>query len=614
MALFIPTALDLAGWAGAIFAALALLGVGRLLTRGAARPEAALVAGWGAAALGLTLWGVALPWSLRGPAVVIAAAGIAAHAAPGTRLARADWVALARVAVLALPLVAVMASALPSEPDTFLNLLPNAAYLYDHASFPAPGRALAHSYLPLAPYNLQLAALIAGLVVPEFPQNALIAFNLVLQLAAGLWLARLAASGGDEDGAAPSWGATALGLLVATALNPGFVPRVDLAGYGEPSVTVTLAFSAWFAVRALEAIEAGRSAVTTLALLAFSLAALVGIKQDAIVLALAVVMTAAVLAGRGRARRRAAGALALASLPAAALYLAWRWYVLTHMPSGELMLQPWAEWQFGAVPLILRNMLHIIVQKGVFYGVLGLTFAAAWWRARQSGLDPATRMAALLAGCFVLYSAALVMAYVALFPGTMGSDAHSYFRYSTHLSLMLMAAVVLLLRGASAALAARWRWAGAVAVAIMLAAPLALVPFLRFDLDPPALRVWRLAAAMKPALGDHDRVALLLPGDNGSVAAMLGTVLRIAPPRRAGLDLKMVDAVGPDTLDALAAEGYRLAVVSCVPSGFTAAAQGTAALLERDEFGWHAVRVLRYPPLPPGHWSHVLSYGPLCLG
>ena len=38
------------------------------------------------------------------------------------------------------------------------------------------------------------------------------------------------------------------------------------------------------------------------------------------------------LALAGAARARALGLLALAALPAALLYLAWRWYVLTHLP------------------------------------------------------------------------------------------------------------------------------------------------------------------------------------------------------------------------------------------------------------------------------------------
>jgi hypothetical protein len=612
--LLVPTWLDLAGWAGVLFAALALAGLGRIISGGRARPEAALVAGWGVAALVLTFWGVATPVSLRLPAIVIAVAGIAAQLAPRLRLTRREWLSVLRIAVLALPLFLVLASARPAEPDTFLNLLPNAAYLYDHASFPAAGRAPAHSYLATAPYTLQFAAFLAGLVTPGFPANALIAFNLVLQLAAGLLLARLASRGGDDTDDAPSWGACALGLLLATALNPGFVPRYHLSGYGEPSVTVTLAFAAWFASRALRQIEAARGAAVPLILLAFALAALVNIKQDSVALALALVVTAAALGLTGAAPGRALASLALAALPAAVLYLAWRWYVLSHLPQGELALLPAARWQLGAVGEIVLNMLRTMAQKGFFYAVLLAAIGASFWHGRRAGPDLAARMGLLLAGSFVLYSAALVFAYVALFPGTMGSDAHSYFRYSTHLSLLLMAALVLLLRDRVAPAVLRARFAPALAIALILACPVAFLRYLRFDLEPPALRVWRLAAQAAPLLPEGARVALVLPGDNGSVAAMLETVLRTTPPRRPALDLTTVAEIAPDTLDRLAAEGYRFAIVSCAPAGLAPVPPGSAAILAHDDLGWHASSVFTYPPVTRARWSHVLSDAPLCLG
>ena len=616
MILLLPNWLDLAGWVGVIFAALALSGVGRLLSAGKAAPETALVAGWGAAALVLTLWGVATPSSMRLPAVAIVTLGLAGHALPHSRLTLAEWRGVARIAVLALPLLAVLASALPSEPDTFLNLLPNAAYLYDHGMFPGADRPAAHSYLPAAPYNLQLAAFIASLVGPSFPANALIAFNVVLQLGAGLLLARLLADGDDASMAPPSWSQCALGLLLATLLNPGFVPRFHLSSYSEPSVTVALAFAGWCAAKSLGRLEEGKPAALPLWLLALSLVALVNIKQDSVALVIALLMTAAALGIAGRAPRRSVAALALAALPAALLYLAWRWYVQTHLAhaGAELAPLPRSSWQVEAVPLILWHMLQTMGQKLVFYAVLAAAVAAAAWRVRRHGLDLAARAGILLGGCFVLYSAALVVAYVTLFPGTMGTDAHSYFRYSTHLSLLLMVAIALTARAHGFALARRPRFVPAALIGAMLATPLMFLQFLRFDLEPPALRVWLLARNAAPLIGARDRVALVLPGDNGSVAAMLETSLRILPPGRPDLDLKVVSEPAPDALGALAAAGYRVAILSCAPAGFPDVAPGSAALLKRDDDVWRATSVWHYPPPLRTRWSHVLADAPLCLG
>jgi hypothetical protein len=412
-----------------------------------------------------------------------------------------------------------------------------------------------------------------------------------------LLFARLVASA-EGSIAAPSWGATAAGLLLATALNPGFVPRFDLAGYGEPAVTVTLAFAGWFAALALE--RAGGFPVW---LMALSLAALVNIKQDAVALVVGVLVTFAVLT---RARRLPA--LAIAALPAALLYLAWRWFVLSHFAAGELKPLPLASWQLAALPLILWHMAQAAAQKLFLFGALAAAFALLAWRLRRGEQDRATHAAAMLTGVFLCYNAALVFAYVALFAGEMGTDAHSYFRYMTHLSLLLMVAIVLLARG--------WPWrlgrvAPAVLVILMLLSPVAFWHFLRFDLDVPQERVRLLAYEAARQLGLKDRVLLMLPGDNGSVAAMLETLLRTAPPRRPDLDLgsqanPLPGGGKPDS--------YDLALLSCVPPGFADAPAGGAALLVRSSVGWVTLKAWPYPAPPPGaRWSHILTDAALCL-
>jgi hypothetical protein len=587
--LLVPTWFQLAGWAGVLLAAAAMTGLGRLMTGGRAPPEAALIAGWGTLCFVLTLWGVLTPRSMRGPAAALALVGLASLVLPRLRLARADWRALGRIGAIAVPLLLVMASARPAEPDTFLNLLPNAAYLHDHGMFPAADRAPAYSYLPTAPYNLQIAVFLAGLVTPGFPANGLIAFNIVLQLAAGLLLARLLS---EDD--PPSWRVSALGLLGATLLNPGFVPRYDLAGYGEPGVTVALAFAAVYALRAAAAIEARERAAMPLIIFTASLAALVNMKQDSVALALALVIAAAIVW-----RARAWPVLAAAALPAAILYLAWRGYVLSRMPAGELQVLPRAQWQIGAIGLILTNMLRTVAGKGVYFGAIAVVLGAAVWRWRRAPSGDGPRMAAILGILFLLYSLALVFDYVAVDIGKMGTDAHSYFRYVTHLSLVLMAAAALLLRGpALSRVLARPGMTG-VLIAAMAVAPVAAFRYVRFDLEPPELRVWQLAATAAPLLQDGERVALLLPDDNGSVATMLGTILRSAPLRRPHLRLDTVVSLD-------AAQGDRHAILSCTP-------QGGAAVLIRSNEGWQTEAVMHYPPAPPGRWSHGLSNPALCL-
>jgi hypothetical protein len=304
-------------------------------------------------------------------------------------------------------------------------------------------------------------------------------------------------------------------------------------------------------------------------------------------------------------------------LPAAFLYFGWRWYVLSHFAAGELKPVPMVQWNLQALPLILSNMAKAIGGKGVFYATLGASFVIFALSLRQRGRDMATRIAGVLVGVFLVYNAALIVAYVALFPGEMGTDAHSYFRYSTHLSLLLMLTLVLQMRPiwqAEWPAVVVWKNAGQAALALALvASPVAFLSYLRFDLEEPQLRVRELAHEAASHLAG-DKLGLLLPGDNGSVATVLETALRVLPPRRPGVELKVLNGDVSAGLADFTVSGFRSAVISCTPRDFDLAPPGHGAFLVRDEAGWHATAVWSYAPPPAGaRWSTVLAEKPLCL-
>lgn len=611
IALLVPSLAQLASWAAIGFAALMFIGLGRLVSRGKALPEIALIAGWGVTCWILTVWGAALPLSLRIPAVALVITGIFGLVRPQSRLTAADWRALGRVALLSLPLLAVMASARPSQPDTFLNLLPNAAYLYDHGVFPGIGRPVAHSLLPAAPYNLQFVALIAGVVTPQFPFGALIAFNVVLQLAAGLLFARLVADS-DDRAEPPAWSMVAFGLLLATALNPGFVPRYHLSGYSEPSVTVVLAMAGYLALRR----DRGSAW-----LFAAALAALVEIKQDSIALALGMVLAAALQPpAPGGQRRAVVQRAAVAAIPTAVLYAAWTWYVHARFtnPDAELTWMPLAQWQWHLLPSVLRQIVHIAGEKIVFFGPLIaalIAFLVCAWRGSAAD-RPGQRAGRTLLIVALVYNAALLVSYIGHFSGQMTADAHSFFRYNTHLALLLMVTLVLMLRAPARAWFERQqprRRVGLAALAIVafIVCPAAFMHWLRFDLETPQLRAWDLAQRIAAAVGPDDRVALILPHDGGSLFPVLEGLLRMTPPRRPNLILDDVPTLTPDTFAGLAADKW--AVISCTPAGMAGVPEGEAALFAHGTNGWTLVDHWRYPPADDGHWSRVIALAPLCL-
>lgn len=619
--LLLPSLGDLAGWAGVVFAVLVFIGLGRALSGGRAQPEIALFAGWGGACIVLTLWGVITPASLRIPAAALALVGAFGLAAPGSRLSKSEGVAIWRIAVIALPFFAVMASAQPSQPDTFLNLLPNAAYLFDHAGFPAAGRAPAHSFIAGAPYNMQLASLMAALPLRHFPASAMIGLNIVWQVAAGLFLARLCGGMEDDPDRVPSWGSAALGFLLATGLNPGFQPRWDVSPYSEPSVTVTVAIAAWLAAWVCERIARRGSGAAEGWLLALVLAALINIKQESVALAFAILCSALASASfmPSPERRRAWRVLAAAATAAIVLYAAWRGYVFIH-DLGELKLAHVALWQPSAITKILHGIIATISRKGFFFGMLGIAMVGAVLRLRRSGFDLAARTGAILIGTFVLYSGALIFAYVTVFVGKWGQYAHSYFRYCTHLSLLGITVLVVLLRSSSYFQTSRWRFwprrsISAALVSLALISPIIFLSFLRFDLQVPQLRLRALAKGAAQSLDGTTRLALVLPHDNGSVATALETALRTLPPRRPALTMRVFAADSRDMVRAIHAAGYSHVLISCGVPDIVPIPRGSAALLRFDKAGGlRPVWVRRYaPPAAAAHWDNVLDTSALCL-
>lgn len=562
-----------------------LLLAGGVLASRKAAPEFRFGAGWGGLCVLLTIWGVFLPVSLRVPAIAFAVLALA-----GLRMPAAEWRTIFRLMVVALPLWLVMAPIRPSQPDTFLNLLPNAVYLVDYGRFPTDALPPSFSFLPAAPYNTQFLAFLGGLIDPGYPAAGMSLVNVLLYLVGGLAIARVLADGTAAAETPLPWSLVALGPVLAVALNPGFVPRIDFAGYGEPALAVTALLAALVFAR-------GRAGAGLI------LAAAVNAKQSGIGLVAALLGAAAFLCWietglRGAWVRR----LALSAAPAALLYGVWRWHV-GHAGVAELTVLPFGQWHWELLPQILAGMVEEAIGKPVYFGAVAIALAVWPMLLRRQGWTLATRLLAFHAALFVLYNLFLILAYLGQFSETMSAAAHSYFRYCTHLSLVLVAALALAARdfGLGAFLKRHARPAAAAVLAVALIGPLGFAPRLRFDLAMPQPLVWNLAAAAKPNLADDDRLALVLPGDNGSVATMLSGVLRDVRPRRPRLELTAVAS-----LDEAARRGFVKALVSCT-------AERDAAFLTRDGAGWHRVAAWPYPAdMTRRRWQHILSWEPLC--
>jgi hypothetical protein len=598
----------------AVGGSLLLAGAG--LTGNRSAPEFQIAAGWGALCLLLTSWGVFVPLSMQLPAIAFGIGALAILFLPKRRPSAAAWLALGRMLAISLPLWLVMAPIRPSQPDTFLNLLPNAFYLVDHGLLPTAARPPSYSLLPAAPYNTQFLSFLGSLLDADYPVAGMSLVNVMLQLVAALAIARALGPPETSSGRPPSWVLAALGFLLATLFNPGFVPRIHFAAYGEPALAAMAVLAAWLFVLAQGELAAGNRPSQLLPL-ALAMAAIANTKQTGIAL-VGALAGAALISAWAERRVQLAAALTgtvLAVLPALFLFTIWRYHA-SHAGVDELTVLPLGDWNWAHLSDTAASVLGVVSGKPLYFGCVVAAILAlplVWWR---QGWTATARLLTFNAALFGIYNIFIFTTYIAVFPTEMSSAAHSYFRYNTQLSLVLVLSLALTARDLGAA-ARIWerplRAANAALLGLALVTPVALAKRLRFDLDMPQPLVWDLAKKLSPYLSDGGRLALLLPGDNDSVATMIAGVLADTPPRRHMLDLLRRNTADAATLDEASRLGYPLALISCTPEGLGDLPADQAVLLRHDPYGWHLIAAWPYPVhAAQRRWQHILSWPPLC--
>jgi hypothetical protein len=613
---WLPSAHDVGNAAGLVATVLLFVALGALQPSRRALPETAFVSGWGLSCLVLTFWGVTTAVSLRvalGLLFVVALAnllrsGLAARVGP---VGGAE-----RLLVLSLPTWLVMLPARPSQIDTWLNLLPNAVYLFHYDMLPTAARPPSYSFLPVAPYNTQFAAYVASAAAGSFADNAMAMFNIALQCAAALLLARVVAGRNEPL----PWWACAAGLLLAVPLNPGFVPRIFFSGYGEAPLAVSTLFAVWLSVAVIEDMAAGDRWPRMAGPLALVLAALVNTKQSGIGLLVPVGATllAFVVFHPRIARAHGAGVVLTVLTPSVLLYAVWQIFAARSFAAGELKPLPLEAWNFRLLPQIMASILYEIVEKPTLYICLGIVFGGWVWMFRRARWSREALLLGMITGTVVGFNVFLVVTYVGHFVPVMAMQAHSYFRYSSQLSLLMMLGLTVIFRP----VAARWfatpgprvRYVCGGTVTLVLVLPVAIVSMLRFDLDPPQPTLWHLGRAAARYVTPDDRVALLVPGDaDDSVASMLRGVLMLTTRAPLGIDLKTEMKADPATLHALAVSGYHLALITCTPPGLAGVPPHVAAMLRYSDGNWTVLNTWPYPPgLARRRFTALLARAPLC--
>lgn len=326
--------------------------------------------------------------------------------------------------------------------DEFMTWLPNAHYLWTFGGFPTAAVPPIASEWPGYPpgSSLILAAVwsVAGRVVEH--AGPLINVACLLLLPALV----LRAAGRDLPQGLP--GAFVVGAvlgLAATFLNVAVDWHWVLSSLPD---TATLAvFAVAFVLAAELRFAPGATPRSHLVALAAILALIVNLRQTAIVAVVLLLVATLLVAwswresGRGR-WLRPLRLLALVSLPWVAVWLCWQFYLTKIFSAPAFGLHAVADWNFAALPDLLRAMLDELVTHWPYFLPVIVVVARGcyvlgrrWLFGERSTPVLADRMAALFALVQGGYLAFLFLCYLAAFSDVEARGAAEFFRYQTHL-------------------------------------------------------------------------------------------------------------------------------------------------------------------------------------
>jgi hypothetical protein len=502
-----------------LLAILTIALVFRLLGRfvGTAHGPLLFFSGWAIATVVMLAWGTltALPISWSFYPLMAAAIGALLY------YKRDAWPGggAFKLVLLALPMLIAVAAMAPSQWDEFTNWLPSQRFLEEFDSFPRIGLPPSVSVVSAYPFGLPLIGHFAGVLTGGFVDNAGALFNALLIAILAALLAQVIALGLGTREPRFTWGMAALSLLLATALNPTFVPKLVFTTYVDFTTTVTataLAFAAWHWVRSLAAGD--HSTASGFALQAgLAFAVLVNLKQPNLVIGVFIIATAGALTVLDSRSFSAWRYLPRLLGPALLVFALWRFHVLTQLPDGgEFAFRPFADWIWGDAGAILLQMVKVAAKKGGYVGLmLAATFMAVRGFTRTH--DDLFRLAVISAGVFWTWNAFLFCSYLGSFGAGEGRMVASLWRYNTQLGGIVMLFAVY----AGARLWRRFnlhwpmKWAAALGCAAVLASPLIAYRAVAFDREPPKAFVRIAAGEIAELVPAGSSIGVLDPLDNG---------------------------------------------------------------------------------------------------
>jgi hypothetical protein len=428
-----------------------------------------------------------------------------------------------KITVLFLPLLLLVSAMTGSQWDEFSDWLISPRLLLDTDAFPTTINAHQAGSLAAYPYGWHFISYLASLLAGRFLENAGALTNVFMLMTFSLVMVRFIRAGSGDKQYAPirGWSLCAIAGLSATLLNTTFAQKVALTSYADLATAMITGLSTivgWYMLDALakgKRKEAYSNAMQTGLLLML----LVNLKQSTIVMAV-LVLCAIALAGLRDPKisvRNFFPMLPLMVIPAAIIFIVWRYYVSNELSAREMNMSSLANWHIELIPQILQRMLLVLSKKGAYFLLL-IVIIYFCIKALITYRTPFDRYAIIAGSLFLGHNAFLFFAYVSTFSEFDALRAASYWRYNMQLGMIGVAFTVY-------GLAILWHrywiyksWRKQIAwlpILLLIAGPFIFAKKLRFDRQQPIPYFRNVGAEIKDILVAKNSLFVIDPSGSG---------------------------------------------------------------------------------------------------
>lgn len=502
-----------------------LSAMGALLLRAPNYSVEQSLAGWAVAAFFMTLLGILVPHSLlAGFVTILTACTITLGAAWRRGYFKSNtWLFLLSAGflfTLAINLYGI------GKWDDFSHWVPNALYLWQNDTLPAPDAPAPHSVWPGYPYAVPFLAYLASKLCGGFMVTGGAMFNFMFLLGFACSL-----PGWFVPARQPTWFMLLTGLLGVTLLNPSFNASFTMTSQGDTPTMIVVATLVVLIARSRP--YANKTDHILFALLSVLLML---IKQANIGIFILILCGWALVAALQKELRKSLPAIGFCAAAAMAARMIWQHYVSTHMDGNGFNVQPLSLWRWDLAPALLTAMGQTMLKKcGSFALFLALIALGGHALLRRQATNR----------YFLIVSACVAGGYLAfLFTCYLGTtfneaeirSAASFYRYSTHLGLLPIAMFWLLapsfLNRPQVQRVISNRLATQVIRGIIVAAlPAAFVisPTALFALPNKIVCAQRLEAQnLALHLGNNSRIAIFEPDGDGFFSYLMNFELALS--------------------------------------------------------------------------------------